>query len=208
MALVRVVQTIPNTDADVFAGDSKAFTNVSYKDVTPYKELPDEMQTFTVRPAGQDTAQPIAENVEALSEGNHYTVIALPGTEDKAADLRVLSDNLTPPSTGKAKVRVINASSTLREIDIFSKEKQDSLFSGLNLRSESMYKEVDPMTTTLEVRPAGEKSIALTIPSTNFQPGKIYTITVIGGSNAAPKLEAIVVEDKLEGSQTQSGTGY
>ncbi|MEW6737557.1 MAG: DUF4397 domain-containing protein, partial [Acidobacteriota bacterium] len=207
-ALVRVVHAIPDTEADVFAGDKKEFTNVSYKTVTPYKELPDDMQIFSVKPAGQETAQPLAENRENLAEGSHYTVIALPGDENKTADLHVLNDNLTPPSTGKAKVRVVNASPGIKEIDVYAQGKQDALFSGLNFQSESMYSEIDPMTTALEVRTAGQKNVALTIPDVKFEAGKIYTVTVIGRTNKAPKLEAILVEDKLEGSQTQPSSGY
>jgi hypothetical protein len=205
VALVRVVDAMPDTETDIFAGDNKTFINVSYKDVTPYKELPDNILTFRVRPSGQDTAQPLAENSQALGGGNHYTLIALPGTENKQPDLRVLSDNLTPPPAGKAKVRVIHASPSIKEVDIFEQGKKDALFSGLNPQSESVYKEVAPMQTNLEVRLEDAHSVALTIPDVKFEEGKVYTIAVVGGSNKSPKLEAIVIEDKLESAQAQPG---
>ncbi|MDQ3252794.1 MAG: DUF4397 domain-containing protein, partial [Acidobacteriota bacterium] len=39
--LARVVHAIPGAGAvDVFADNNKAFTNVAYKTVTPYREIP------------------------------------------------------------------------------------------------------------------------------------------------------------------------
>ncbi len=60
-----------------------------------------------------------------MSGGSHYTVVALP--DSKKAILKVLSDNLTPPSEGKAKVRVINAAPDAGDVDIFGPDKKDSL---------------------------------------------------------------------------------
>ncbi|MGH8248858.1 MAG: DUF4397 domain-containing protein, partial [Gammaproteobacteria bacterium] len=80
-ALVRMVNAMPNSTAvDAFAGDSKTFSGVAYKQVTPYKEVPDDRLTFRLRPAGKDTAEPLAENSEGLYGGKHYTVIAMPST--------------------------------------------------------------------------------------------------------------------------------
>src|SRR5688572_8744151 len=77
-ALVRVINTTQGT-VDVFANDQKTFEAVSFKQVTPYKELADTSRTFRVRQAGKDSEQPIAENSEGLTEGKHYTVLIMPG---------------------------------------------------------------------------------------------------------------------------------
>jgi hypothetical protein len=198
-ALVRVVDAIPGSTVDVFAGDTKAFSHVAYKTVTPYKEVPDDRQTFRLRPAGQESAAPLVENSEGFSAGKHYTVIALPAADGKP-NLRFVNDALTPPAAGKAKVRVIHAAADAGEVDVYARGRENALFGGVNALSETNYAEIDPMTTTLEVRPAGQQKAVLTLPNAKFEAGKIYTIIVTGKAKGTPKLEAIVVEDQIGGA--------
>jgi hypothetical protein len=71
-ALVRVIHAIPGGRAvDVFADDKKLFNNIAYKTTSTYEEASAERHTFRIRPAGQETAQPLAENSEGLSDGRH-----------------------------------------------------------------------------------------------------------------------------------------
>ena len=85
-ALVRVINAVPGaTSLNVFADDQKVFEGVSFKSVTPYKELSESRHTFRVRQTGKDDAQAMAENSEGLSGGKHYTIVVMPGvsTEDE-----------------------------------------------------------------------------------------------------------------------------
>ena len=197
-AFVRVINTIPKGPAiDVFADDQKSFEHVSYKEVTPYKELAEGMRvTFAIRSTGQDTNAPAAKNSESISNGNHYTVVAMLDSDGKPA-LKVVNDDLTPPRSDKAKVRFIHASPDVGEVDVYSRERNDELFGGVNFKSEVGYKEVDPITTTLEVRPEGKKNVLLAIPHASLDAGKIYTIIIAGRTKTKPKLEAITIEDQL-----------
>src|SRR5436190_19345452 len=55
-ALVRVINAAPGANSvDVFADDKKVFEAVSFKSVTPYKELSDARHTFRIRQAGKDS---------------------------------------------------------------------------------------------------------------------------------------------------------
>jgi hypothetical protein len=197
-ALVRVVNAIPGSDAtDVVAGDTKAFIHVDYKTVTPYKELPEERMTLKLVSSGKETGEPLAENSEGLSGGQRYTVVALPGKLGQAAELRVLNDNLTPPSEGKAKVRVVHASPDMGEMDVLVTGKKDPLFDGVNLNTAGGYKEVEPLRGTLEVRDQDRKTIVAKVPNASFEPGKLYTMFVVGRTAGNPKVEAVTVEDQL-----------
>lgn len=199
-ALVRVIHAVPGgASVDVFADDTKVFTSIAYKTASPYKEVSGERHTFRIRPAGQDTAQPLAENSEGLSDGKHYTVVAMSGSDGKPT-LYVYNDDLVPPSSGKAKVRVLHASPDAGEVDVYAKEGNKKLFGGVNALKETSYSEFDPMTGTLEVRPEGKNNAVLTIPNAKFSAGEIYTIVVLGKAKGTPKLEAMTVEDKLSGA--------
>jgi Domain of unknown function (DUF4397) len=196
-ALVRVIHTLPGFAAvDVFVADTKEFPKVIYKTVTPYKAVPDDREQFAIRPAGQETAQPFAQNREGIIGGNHYTAIAMPSTDGKAT-LRVVADKLTPPPPGKASVRVIHASPDAGEVDVFVKGEDNALFDGVNTQTVTNYNEVDPMTVTVEVRPQGEVNVLLMVPNVTFEPGHLYTMVVTGKAKGTPKLEVIKIDDKL-----------
>lgn len=203
-ALMRIIQVAPGgLSVDVFADDTKVFSVVAYKTTSPYKEVSGERHTFRIRPAGQDTAQPLAENSEGLSDGKHYTVVAWAGTDGKPG-LSIVDDDLVPPSSGKAKLRLIHASADAGEVDVYAKEGNKKLLGGVDFRNATSYSEVDPMSGTIEVRPEGKANSVLTIPNAKFDAGNIYTIVVVGKAKGTPKLEAMIVEDKLAGASTTS----
>jgi hypothetical protein len=197
-ALVRFIHAMPGERAiDTWVDYDKPFTKVEYKIVTAYQEVPGERHTFSVHPTGDNTTKPLIENSDSLAEGKHYTIIAMPGSYRTAPALRIINDNLTPPASGKAKVRVINAAPEARNIDLYVQGKERALFDFVNPNSETSYTEVEPMNVTLEVRPTGQKSVLLTVPNVKFEAGKIYTIIVTGLVKAEPHLEAILVEDEV-----------
>jgi len=63
---------------DIFADDQKTFEAISFKGVTPYKEISDTSHTFRVRQA---------ENSGNLAAGRHYTILVMAGTNDKPFQL-------------------------------------------------------------------------------------------------------------------------
>jgi uncharacterized protein DUF4397 len=203
-ALVRVVQALPDFErVDAFVGDNKEFSNVTYKSVTPYKEVPDSQEQFAIKPAGQDSAGPLAQNREGLRGGDHYTAIAMPATDGKPT-LRVVGDNLKPPPSGKASVRIIQGSPEAGEVNVFLKDKANATFDGVNPQTVTFYKEVDPMTTTLEVRPQGKTDILLTVPNVTLEAGHLYTFVIVG--KGKEKFEAIKIDDRLAGAAGSPGS--
>jgi hypothetical protein len=205
-ALVRVVHALPGFAAvDTYIGSAKEFNDVTYKTVTPYKEVPNVRAVFAIKPTGKEAAEPFAQNSEGVSGGDHYTAIALPDTDGKAM-LKVISDKLTPPPAGKASVRFINASPDAGEVDVVIKGKDDNLFGGVNADSVTNYKEVDPATLSLEVRPQGKKNVLLTVPAVGFDAGHLYTIVMTGKAKGAPKLESIKIDDQLMGAAKTAST--
>ncbi len=201
-ALVRVIHAVPGAPAvDIFADDQKVFSDVTYNKVTPYKEVSGERHTFRIRPIGKDNDQALAENSEGLAGGKHYTLVAEAGTDNKPT-LYVYEDDLVPPSSGKASVRLINASDA--EVDVYVREKNNKLFGGVNALKETSYSNIDPVTGTLEVRPAGKNNALFAVPSAKLEAGRIYTVLVTGRANGAPKVAAMMIEDQLLGGMPAS----
>jgi hypothetical protein len=205
-AFVRVINAAPgNASFDIFANDQKVFDSVAFKSVTPYQEVPDQRYTFRLRPAGQDSTQPVAENSEGLSAGKHYTLVVMPGNNDKTT-FYIVNDNLTNPPADKAQLRVIHASPDAGEIDLVDKQDNKKLFSGVNFEKNTNYMDVDTTKkVTLEVRQEGQQQPILTVPNANFEKGKFYTIVVTGRVKGTPRLQTLTVEDRL-GNATAATT--
>jgi hypothetical protein len=196
-ALVRVLYAIPGgAVADVFAGDEVAFNQLGYRSLTPYRELPAERITFRVRPAGKDRQDPLAEEGESLAKGKHYTVVILPGLKDKPAALKVLSDDIVPPSEGKAKIRVVNASPDAGDVAVFVGGRSAPLVKGVSVETASDYAETEPLQGTLEVH--HDKKMLVDAPNTTLEPGALYTVFLMGRLADKRGLETLVTADRVE----------
>ena len=196
-ALVRFAQTIPGTERmDLWFGDMKVFSNVAYKEVTPYVEVPAERHDFKLQAAGDTQTTAPATNSEGLTAGQHYTIVAELKDAKSAKHeytLDAMNDDFKVPDNGKAKVRVVNAAVGLGKIDVVGPDGK--LFGGVGDISSTSYKEVNPINGTLEIRRNDKSADVLRIPNMNIQPGKLYTIFIVGG--AGQRLEAIPVTDQL-----------
>ena len=205
-ALVRFVHAVPGLAAlDLFAGDTKAFAGAAYKTATAYQELPSAKGVLRLRLAGQDSAEPLAEQSEGFGAGEYNTIVAVParGMFAKAggAELRFLTDEFEAPAAGKAKVRVFNASPDLDELDLYVSGRAEPVVKGAKFGAASSFVEAEPSPAGLEVRRAGENVTTLGVPGAKIEAGGLYTVFVVGGTKGAAKLEAFVVEDRLGGAQ-------
>lgn len=195
-ALVRVVHAIPaGTAVDVYGDDHRLFDRVAYKSVTPYREVDGQRYAIAVRAAGNATAEPLARNSEGFDDGSHYTVFAVPGDDGKAM-LRVVKDDHSLPASGKARVRVVHASHDAGDIDVFVAGQNDPVIDGVNAATVSDYDEIEPVTGALEVRRDGQSRVLHTLRGVQIAAGRTYTVVVAGGLDAAPRLDAFVIEDR------------
>jgi hypothetical protein len=172
-ALVRVVNTaVDATPISVMADKETAFSEVEYKEVTPYKAIPAIAEAFEVKPAAAETAEPLAANSETIMAGRHYTLVVFPEPNgEKKVSLDVIADDLVPPSDGKARIRVISAAEGTDDLAIHLRGEDGALFNDIDFKEAISYKEVAPANTTLEVR-AGTNLIGETTGKTGEPPKK------------------------------------
>ncbi|MEJ7709200.1 MAG: DUF4397 domain-containing protein [Pyrinomonadaceae bacterium] len=198
-ALVRVLNANNNIGTlDVYADDAKQFSAIAYKATTPYRELAGKSTEFKVRVAGMDSSPAIADESEGLDDGRDYTVIVVPGDDNRRSDIQVLEDDMKIPADGKARVRVVHAVREGDDFDIYATGKNDEVFEDVNFQEEDGYDDVDPYNGNLEVRPEGKSNALLTIQNARFEANKAYTLVIIGAINdGKPEMEAVIVEDKI-----------
>jgi hypothetical protein len=204
--LVRVVNAMPGRESvDIWAGDSSTFQNVAFKSVTAYQPITQNKPTFKVVPAGNPTAAALAENSEVVLDGRYYTAIALPaaGTDNKPA-IEVLRDDLVPGDPGKARIRIVNAASSMKDkdIDVYVNGNKDALFDDVGFKSDAGYKEVDPGTAALDVKADDADTRLLRIADLKLEAGKSLTIVIVNSTAKGGKLEAIKVLDELTPANT------
>lgn len=190
-ALVRFVNATTSSK-DLAFGDTTPFTDIGARDITAYKELPAERHDFKV--LAHDGQAVLATNSEGPSAGKHYTVVAVMGKDGKVS-IDNISDDLTPPTAGQAKVRVINLAPGVENVDLYSNAAKDALISGAGLDHATDFKEVDPARTALTVRHGMSKKNSVPVKDIKLQAGKLYTILVFQDKNGSLKTKT--VEDQF-----------
>ena len=105
----------------------------------------------------------------------------------------VTTNNLTAPSAGMARVRIINLSTAAAANIDFGLSATSKLVTNLAYRAVSAYNTINA-NTALYLYAAGSIDAMLNIPATTIQAGKIYTI-YISGSTAIDIKYNIVAEN-------------
>jgi hypothetical protein len=216
-SLVRVVNALPTHPAvTIQVNDSTAaFENVTYKTVTPYRELRGNNIRFVLFDAARvpspeeqrnadsvampgdsgDVGDGLATNNEMMQDGERYTVFVMPSDDGTGARMRVVRD---APDTedGKARIRFVNAVPLSGELDLRAANQEEPIFDDVNYGNEAGYKDVDPMSVTLSVR--GEKGSPATIRDIKrLEAGKSYTVVAAG---RAGRMTVINFEDEVVGA--------
>ncbi|HEU5171165.1 MAG TPA: DUF4397 domain-containing protein [Gemmatimonadales bacterium] len=193
-SLVRVINAIPgSTGISIYAGDSAAFRDVGFKKVTGFRQIERNATSFAIR--GPD-GKPVAENREVMSDGGHYTLIAMPG--EGGADqrnLRVLNDDFLPIPGDKARIRFVNAIPGEDDLSLKLRGYDDELFSDVAFKREAGWKDVDPFVGTLLVLDRNDREVA-TVADIKIGGGKSHTLVAAGRKGGAA--EIILVEDDVK----------
>jgi hypothetical protein len=197
-ALVRVVSAIPGVARlDLFLEGEKIAAGIEYQMVTPYLEVPAGRQALRLRPAGLDTADPLAEESQGFSAGHHYTVVVMPGGDGgPAADVRVFEDAMDPPGEGEIALRMIHAAGDAGNVDVHVEGRPEPLATALAFQRASDVTDLEPP-AAIDLRPAGRSELMLRVADLRLSPGGMYTIVVIGRARTEPALETLVIEDRI-----------
>ena len=177
-AKVRVVHASPDAPAvDVYVDGAKVLTNVPFFTASDYLDVPAGEHRFQVTPTGQPAESAVIDAKATVEAGKAYTVAAT----GKVADIKptILADNLAAPAAGKAHVRVVHASPDAPAVDIKVKNGP-TLISNLAFPKDSGYSPVDAGSYDLTVNVTGTDTVALDLPGTQLEAGKIYDIFAVG----------------------------
>lgn len=206
-AMVRVAHLssdAPNVDVYVNDEPVAALTNVPYGTVSSYLPLPAGTQNVKVYAAG-DTSAPVIEADVDLAGGAAYTIGAVGLVSDGSLTAQVYEDDVSAPSEGNAKLRVIHASPDAGPVDV-APAGGDPLVSGLEFPNASDYAEVPAGTYDINVLAADTDTVAISAPGTAVAADTVYTAFAVGTA-AAGNLSVILTADSTSGMTTMPDTG-
>lgn len=203
---VRVVNAMPGTTGlDLFADDRREVTNVEFRSVSQYQQLPEGIRTFKVVTAGAADTAALAEDTDLTFDGRYYTVIAV-GAErgDANAELEVLRDDEPLSDQSKARLRIVNAARNVDDVDVLVEGSKDAIIDGLGFGDDAESAEVVPGTVTILIRRAGQDNVIHRIRDVNLVAGRTLTLVLTNASATSRSIEVITVPDQ---SATSTGTG-
>ena len=192
MTLVRVAHLSPDAPAvDVWVDGEVVLSDVPYKAVSDYFELPHGSHRIQVSPAGETEPIVIDATVEFMSD-TAYTVAATGFLgEDDLQPLVLVDDRFTMMED--AKIRFVHTSPDAPAVDVGLSDGS-VVFGDVDFRGVSDYVELAAGSYDLEVRVAGTMDIALPLPGVALDKGTNYTVFAIGSLNDGT-LEALPVVD-------------
>jgi Domain of unknown function (DUF4397) len=195
-ALLRLAHLSPDTPAvdvyvDSVSNPSARFTlpGVSYGAVSPYRSVPPGSYTVAMRAAGASpTTPPVLSTTVQLDAGSARTVAGVGHFSDLG--LTVLTDDLTPPPSGQARMRVISAAASAPTVDV-SIQGGPEVARGLAFAKTSGYVDVPGRASTLTVTAAGRSPTRIPV---DLAAGSVYSVLVLdqkgGGLSVTPVLDA------------------
>jgi len=198
-AQLRVVHASPDApNVDVLVDNSAALTNVAYKAASTYLQVPSGSRNLKVRATGTTTV--VIDQTATLNQGSAYTVIAT-GRVASIAPL-VLTDDQTNPATGNVRVRLVHASPTAGNVDIYVTAPTADIatatptLANVAFRVASNYLEVPAGTYRVRVTPAGTKTIAIDVNNIALTAGQVRTAVAVDAPGGGAPLSAILLADR------------
>ena len=182
-ATVRVLHASPDAPAvDVYVDDAavSALTNVPFGTLSDYLDVPSGDHNVKVYATGT-TTDPVIDADVTLAAGTAYTIAAT----DALASItpQVLVDDPSP-DCDSAQVRVVHFSADAPAVDIApaGATPDEAVVKNLAYPDASDYLSLPGGSYDLEVRLAGETTVALDLPGVTVEDCMAYSVFAIGSA--------------------------
>lgn len=196
---VRVVHAMSNvTTADVLFGSDTKKTGLAYKGVYESATVPAGKATVKVRKAGA-TAD-LVKVEQDVAAGKSYSIIAF-GTEAAPQSL-ALTDDVSAPASGKAKIRVAHAAAGQGAVDVYLLAKASDLATAtaakanVAVKSTSDYVVKDAGTYVVILTETGKKDVVLTVEGVKLDAGKVLTVAAVEKAGGGAPVESVTLTDR------------
>jgi hypothetical protein len=195
---MRVVNLSPDASAmDVFVGDTREFTNVTFAVPTDYQDVATGTQTLRFVATGDTTT--FGSGDEELELSQSYTLLAT-GFADAVTPL-LLSDTTDAPESGKIRVRIVHASPSTGAVDVYVGDPTDDIstvtptLSNVTFGDASNYLTLDEGTYRIRLAAVGDTEAVLDEEIT-LSEGAVRTIIARDAVGGGVPAEVVVLDDR------------
>ncbi|WP_412872777.1 DUF4397 domain-containing protein [Curtobacterium flaccumfaciens] len=200
---LRVGHLSPDTkgvdvELSSLAGGKTVFEldDVTYGQVSPYEKLPVGTYVLSMRAADAPDSTPVISTDVTVQEGDASTVVAY-GKND-GLKTTAFTDDLQQPGDGKAKLRLVQAATTAKRVDVQTSEgtpiAEDATFG-----TATKYATVDAGKWSLDVSGSGQQGTA----KVDLAGNTVSTLFVLDDSEG--NLTVVPVTDAAATAATPSG---
>ncbi len=173
---LRIMHASPDTSpVDVFVDGQVVLSNVGFKTVSDYLNVPAGSPTIAMAPTGQGVKEAVLTTTPTLVPDKAYTLVVT-GLANVGAS--IYEDNLAPPSSGQARIRVIHASpdATGADVEVIG---GPTLFQNVEYAKASPYIEIAAKPYNLRVVANGTNNAFVWVPTMQFAAGTVYDLVVL-----------------------------
>lgn len=129
-----------------------------------------------------DTLASVSHNFKSNEAYSAYVI-----GEEEDAEIVIVTDVLTNPASGKAKIRLANFIDGAEKIDLFVGDAEEPTANDSEYKDVNNFVELDAVATTeLSIRVDGEDTALASLENAKLEAGKIYTVlayeTVVDGA--------------------------
>lgn len=189
---IRLLHASPNAPAvDIYANDTLLTDFLSFGEFTPYIPVNPTSYTVEVYPA-QNGDEPVL-TTELTVEPKKILTVAVIGV---APDLEVfvIPDEKESLEFERTGFRAIHLSPDAPAVDVMQPD-DEVLFKDVSYKDITDYKQVVPMTYTLQIVPSGTEDIALYVPNVRLLPNRFYSAYIVGLVGDEPYLQMLIPLD-------------
>jgi hypothetical protein len=170
---------------DLYLDDSTALSAVAVDSVSSDLSEGAATYTFKLKRAGSGTASYTTDLT--LAEGTPYTLVAYASAD--ALKARLLQEDEDDPSSGTAKLRVLNLGTAAGSVDVYVTDSDAALgesaatFSSVAGDGASAFNEISAGSYRIRVTGAGDATdLRLDIPTLALADGSVVTLLLTAGS--------------------------
>lgn len=196
-AIVSVFHASPSTDSLSFYLDAKKVNAklVGLGDSINYIEAFIGDRVAEIK--GKDGKSIFQKSIK-LEKDKAYSLFITNEKDKDDAEYVQISDDLTNPAEGKAKIRFVNVSPDAGKLNLAIGGGAD-LFTEKEFKSATEFKEIDAKKQSFNVVDPASKAVLFTLENADIKAGKIYTIWVKGLKDTeedALEIEAMLYNNK------------